>query len=109
MHKVKIYNNIECGEYAEDDYRLVYKTSVSSEGNRLDELFKKDNRIWKIVIPEEVIEKLETPDVRLELNKYFCKRYNGEQLVVKIEYEKNEINEYGFVIDSEENIISIRI
>lgn len=109
LRRVKVLNNINTDEYQEDKYNVVYKTSVKTEGSRVAELFKKNDRVWNIVIPAEFVEQLITNDIRIEFKKSFCKRYNGEQLVVVLQNSDNDNKEYGFVVDGKENVISFTI
>ena len=47
-----------------------------------------------------------TNSFKIELNKSFCKRYNGEQLIVVMENSNEElVKNLGFVIDEKENEI----
>ncbi|MBR4981961.1 MAG: InlB B-repeat-containing protein [Lachnospiraceae bacterium] len=106
MKKVKVHNDHNLDDYADEDFVVVYKTSVKSEGNRLAELFKKEDRVWTLSIPEEVVADRVTNSFKIELNKSFCKRYNGEQLIVVMENSNEElVKNLGFVIDEKENEI----
>lgn len=109
LRRVKVMNNINTDEYKEDDYKVVYKTTTRTEGSRIAELFKKSDRVWNILIPVQVMDELVTNDMRIVFNKSFCKRYNGEQLVVILQNNDNDNKEYGFVIDSEENEITFTV
>ena len=109
LRRVKVMNNINTDEYKEDDYKVIYMTTTKTEGSRIAELFKKSDRVWNIVIPVKVMNELVTNDMRIVFNKSFCKRYNGEQLVVVLQNNDNDNKEYGFVIDSEENEITFTV
>mgnify|MGYP003295529479 CR=1 FL=1 len=91
-------------EYAEEYFVLMEKTFINTEGNRFAELFRKEDRVWTIEIPKEVIDVRVTDIFKLEFNKAFCKRYNGEQLIVKFGHNENA-EQRGYVIDEAENVI----
>lgn len=106
MKRVKVMNDHNTDEYAEEKYEVVYKTSVKTEGNRIAELFRQEDRVWMITIPEEIISERVTDYFKVVLKKGFCKHYNGEQLVIILENEDEEkVKTLGFVIDKEEQEI----
>ncbi len=107
MKRVKVMNDHNTDEYAEDKYEVVYKTSVKTEGNRLAELFKREDRVWTITIPEEIIAERVTDNFKVVLKKGFCKRYNGEQLTIVLDNaDEEKVKTLGPVIDKEENEIT---
>ena len=67
------------------------------------------NKAVCIVWQKKVCHILDTDVVCTHFNKSFCKRYNGEQLVVVLQNSDNDNKEYGFVVDSKENVISFTI
>jgi hypothetical protein len=104
--RVKVLNNKNVDMYKDDKYEVVYKTSVKGEGNKVNELFKQEDRVWQLHIPENIIVNRVTDDFRIELNKSFCKRYNGEQLIVILDNEDDAmIKQFGFVIDKDEPVV----
>ena len=106
IKKVKVYNDVNTDEYKECEYKLVYKTSTKSEGNCIDELFKKENRVWYLSIPQNILDEKVTNLFKIELKKRFCKKYHGEQLIVILENEdETKVQQLGFVIDKEEHDI----
>ena len=103
---MKVYNDINTDEYKECEYELVYKTSTKSEGNKIDELFKKKDRVWSLSIPQRIFDEKVTDLFKIELKKGFCKRYHGEQLIIILENEDEaKVQQLGFVIDKEEREI----
>ena len=71
-------------------------------------LSRKDNRVWIITIPDDIINERVTDYFRVILKKHFCKKYNGEQLVIRLGEDENA-EQLGFVIDKEENTIEFEI
>lgn len=109
MRRVKVQND-RFGDYEESNFVTVYKTSVNTEGSRIAQLFRKNDRVWNVVIPEEVVADRVTDFFKVVLTKSFCKRYNGEQLIVIMDSEDDQVKkQFGFVIDGEDNEISITI
>lgn len=104
LKRVKVFNDINMDEYTEEHFVLMEKTLIHTEDNRFAELFRKEDRVWTVEIPKEVIDVRVTDIFKLEFNKAFCKRYNGEQLIIKIEHKENA-EQRGYVIDEAENII----
>lgn len=107
LKKVVVLNNRNTDEYKESNYKEVFNTSVKTEGNVIAELFRQEDRVWRLTIPEHIINNRTTDDFKVVLNKQFCSRYNGEQLIVVINAEGKK--DHGFVIDKEENEILIDI
>lgn len=106
MKKVMILNDKNTDEYKQENYVKVYSTSIKIEGNIIAELLKQEDRVWTLFIPKNIIEERTTDNFKIVLNQYFCKRYNGEQLIVVVDAEnKDSIVNYGYVIDREENEI----
>lgn len=109
MRRVKVQND-RSNEYEESNFVTVYKTSVSTEGSRIAQLFRKNDRVWNIVIPEEIVADRVSDFFKVVLTKSFCKRYNGEQLIVIMDSEDDQVKkQFGFVIDGEDNEIDITI
>lgn len=109
MRRVKVQND-RSGDYEESNFVTVYKTSVSTEGSRIAQLFRKNDRVWNIVIPEEIVADRVTDFFKVVLTKSFCKRYNGEQLIVIMDSEDDQVKkQFGFVIDGEDNEVNITI
>ena len=109
MRRVKVQND-RSGDYEESNFVTVYKTSVNTEGSRIAQLFRKNDRVWNVVIPEEVVADRVTDFFKVVLTKSFCKRYNGEQLIVIMDSEDDQVKkQFGFVIDGEDNEINITI
>lgn len=104
MKRVKVLNNKNTDEYNEEKFEVVYRTSVKSEGNLISELQKQENRVWTITIPDEIINERVTDEFRIELKKLFCKRYNGEQLIIKLG-ESEDARQIGKTIDEKENTV----
>lgn len=107
MKRVKVLNDKNTDEYNEERFEVVYRTSVKSEGNLISELQKQENRVWTITIPDEIINERVTDEFRIELKKHFCKRYNGEQLIIKFG-ESEGAKQLGFTIDKADNIIEFK-
>ena len=109
MRRVKVQND-RSSDYEESNFVTVYKTSVNTEGSRIAQLFRKNDRVWNVVIPEEVVADRVTDFFKVVLTKSFCKRYNGEQLIVIMDSEDDQVKkQFGFVIDGEDNEINITI
>lgn len=104
MKRVKVLNDKNTDEYNEEKFEVVYRTSVKSEGNLISELQKQENRVWTITIPDEIINERVTDKFRIELKKHFCKRYNGEQLIIKLG-ESEDARQIGKTIDEKENTV----
>lgn len=110
LRKVYIHNDVNKDYYKDEEFVVVYVTHVHTEGNPLAQLFKKYDRVWRVLIPEDIIENRETDQFLIEFNKRFCKKYNGEQLII-INQSENEdaVKELGFVVDAEENVINFNL
>lgn len=104
MKRIKVLNDRNTDEYKEEKFEVVYRTSVKSEGNLISELQKQENRVWTITIPDEIINERVTDEFKVELKKIFCKRYNGEQLIIKLG-ESEDARQIGKTIDEKENIV----
>ena len=107
MKRVKVLNDKNTDEYNEEKFEVVYRTSVKSEGNLISELQKQENRVWTVTIPDEIINERVTDEFRIELKKHFCKRYNGEQLIIRLG-ESEGAKQLGFTIDKADNIIEFK-
>ena len=108
MKRVKVLNNRNADDHNEENFKVVYRTSVKTEGNVVSELSRQEDRVWVIVIADEIINERVTDTFRIELKKLFCKRYNGEQLVIKIG-NGVDARELGCTIDEKENTIEFNI
>lgn len=104
MKRVKVLNDRNTDEYNEEKFEVVYRTSVKSEGSLISELQKQENRVWTITIPDEIINERVTDEFKVELKKLFCKRYNGEQLIIKLG-ESEDARQIGKTIDEKENTV----
>lgn len=104
MKRIKVLNDRNTDEYNEEKFEVVYRTSVKSEGSLISELQKQENRVWTITIPDEIINERVTDEFKVELKKLFCKRYNGEQLIIKLG-ESEDARQIGKTIDEKENTI----
>ena len=104
MKRIKVLNDRNTDEYNEEKFEVVYRTSVKSEGSLISELQKQENRVWTITIPDEIINERVTDEFKVELKKLFCKRYNGEQLIIKLG-ESEDARQIGKTIDEKENIV----
>ena len=107
MKRIKVLNDRNTDEYNEEKFEVVYRTSVKSEGSLISELQKQENRVWTITIPDEIINERVTDEFKVELKKLFCKRYNGEQLIIKLG-ESEDAKQLGFPIDKADNIIEFK-
>ena len=105
--RIKVLNDKNTDEYGEEDYEVDYRTSVKSEGNMIAELSRQQDRVWTVVIPDEIINQRVTDSYKVELKKHFCKKYNGEQLVIKLG-DSDNAKQLGFVIDEAENTIKFK-
>jgi hypothetical protein len=104
--RIKVYNNINVDMYKEDDFKLLYKSTLSTEGNIINELFKQEDRVWKLLIPEYVLADRVTDTFKIELTSNFCKKHNGEQIIVVLENEDKSLEKsLGFVIDEANTVI----
>ena len=104
MKRIKVLNDRNTDEYNEEKFEVVYRTSVKSEGSLISELQKQENRVWTITIPDEIINERVTDEFKVELKKLFCKRYNGEQLIIKLG-ESEDARQIGKTIDEKENTV----
>ena len=110
LRKVYIFNDVNRDYYKDEEFVVVYETHVHTEGNPIAQLFKKYDRVWRVLIPEDIIANRETDQFLVELNKAFCKRFNGEQLIVALQSKNEEaIRELGYVVDAEDNIIKFNL
>ena len=61
-------------------------------------------RVWSISIPNRILNKLESNQIKVVLTKKFCAKANGEQLIIRINNK-----EYGFIVDIQETEIEFTI
>ena len=111
LKRVKVQNEQNVDEYSEEEnWKTVYKTKVKTEGNAVAELKKDSDRVWKLSIPESIITERTTDYFQVVLKKRFCKRYNGEEIVVVLESENDaNVKNLVFVIDEKDNIIKFTV
>lgn len=107
LKRVIVQNDKNTDDYSDENFETVYRTSVESEGNIFDEMFKKSEvKVWTLKIPENVINERTTDQFKVVLNKHFCKRNNGGDLIIIINSDnEEERQDLKFVIDEEENKI----
>ena len=108
MKRIKVLNNKNTDEYSEENFKVVYRTSVKTEGSLVSQLQKQENRVWIVIIPDEIINERVTDTFRIKLKKLFCKRYNGEQLVIRLG-NGDDARELGSTIDEKETIVEFKI
>ena len=107
IKRVIVQNDKNTDDYSDENFETVYRTSVKSEGNIFDEVFKKSEvKVWTLKIPENIINERTTDQFKVVLNKHFCKRNNGGDLIIVINSNnEEERQDLKFVIDEEENEI----
>lgn len=107
IKRVIVQNDKNTDDYSDENFETVYRTSVKSEGNIFDEMFKKSEvKVWTLKIPENIINERTTDQFKVVLNKHFCKRNNGGDLIIVINSDnEEERQDLKFVIDEEENEI----
>ena len=107
MKRIKVLNNKATDEYSDENFEVVYRTSVKTEGNLISELQKQEKRIWTITISDEIFNERVTDDFRIELKKQFCKRYNGEKLIIKLG-DSEDAKQIGKEIDEQETVVEFK-
>ena len=65
---------------------------------------KENQRVWLISIPNKILNRLESNQIKVILTKRFCSKANGEYLIIKINNK-----EYGFIIDIQETEIEFAL
>ena len=104
MKRIKVLNNKATDEYSDENFEVIYRTSVKTEGSLISELQRQEKRVWTITIPDEIFNERVTDDFRIELKKLFCKRYNGEKLIIKLG-DSEDAKQIAKEIDKADNII----
>ena len=97
FNRVRVYNNEDTsGEYENEKYIMVYKTKLSKVRNR-----QSKEKHYALKIPEHVMLEAYTNDFKATLKKHFCKKHDGETLVVILYYNnKYLINSQEVSIDA---------
>lgn len=110
--KVEVQNNKSTSEYEENTFVTVQKGNLEVEGNigiYLTKLIDKNNtEVWKYTITDETLNNRVSDEFKLVLTKSFVKRFNGQQLIVKIGEGENAKTQ-GFTIDEQETEIKITV
>lgn len=110
--KVELKNNKSTDAYEENNFVTVQKNMLRVEGNvlvLLAKIINKDNgEVWQVVIKDETLNNRESNEFMLVLNKSFVKKYNGQQLVIKIG-ESDNAKTQGFTIDEQEAEIKFTV
>lgn len=110
--RVELKNNKSTDAYEENNFVTVQKNMLRVEGNLfvlLAKILNKDNsEVWQVVIKDETLNNRDSNEFMLVLNKSFVKKYNGQQLVVKIG-ESDNAKTQGFTIDEQEVEIKFTI
>ena len=110
--RVELKNNKSTNEYEENNFVTVQKSMLRVEGNvfvLLAKIVNKNNsEVWQVTIKDETLNNRESNEFILVLNKSFVKRFNGQQLVVKIG-ESDTAKTQGFTIDEQEAEINFTI
>lgn len=110
--RVELKNNKSTNEYEENNFVTVQKSMLRVEGNVFVLLAKivnkNNNEVWQVTIKDETLNNRESNEFILVLNKSFVKRFNGQQLVVKIG-ESDNAKTQGFTIDEQETEIKFTV
>lgn len=110
--RVELKNNKSTNEYEENNFVTVQKSMLRVEGNvfvLLAKIVNKNNsEVWQVTIKDETLNNRESNEFILVLNKSFVKRFNGQQLVVKIG-ESDNAKTQGFTIDEQETEIKFTV
>lgn len=86
-------------------WKTVYITTLFFISTQQTQQNQEDNqRVWSISIPNRILNKLESNQIKVVLTKKFCSKANGEQLIIKINNK-----EYGFIVDIQETEIEFTI
>ena len=107
MKRIKVLNNKATDEYSDENFEVVYRTSVRTEGNLISELQRQEKRVWTITIPDEIFNERVTDDFRIELKKLFCKRYHGEKLIIKLG-DSEDAKQIAKEIDEQEPVVEFK-
>ena len=110
LTKVEVQNNKNTDDYMDNNFETVQKGNIEVEGNigiYLTKLIDKNNtEVWKYTISDEIINNRVTDEFKIVLTKNFVKRFNGQQLIVKIGDGENAKTQ-GFTIDEQETEIKL--
>ena len=110
--RVELKNNKSTDAYEENNFVTVQKNMLRVEGNifvLLAKIINKDNsEVWQVVIKDETLNNRESNEFMLVLNKSFVKKYNGQQLIIKIG-ESDNAKTQGFTIDEQEAEIKFTV
>ena len=110
LTKVELQNNKNVDDYMDNNFETVQKGNLEVEGNigiYLTKLIDKNNtEIWKYTISDETLNNRVSDEFKLVLTKNFVKKFNGQQLIVKIGNGENAKTQ-GFTIDEQETEIKL--
>lgn len=108
--KVEVQNNKNTDDYMDNNFETVQKGNLEVEGNigiYLTKLIDKNNtEVWKYTISDETLNNRVSDEFKLVLTKNFVKKFNGQQLIVKIGNGENAKTQ-GFTIDEQETEIKL--
>lgn len=108
--KVEVQNNKNVDDYMDNKFETVQKGNLEVEGNigiYLTKLLDKNNtEVWKYTISDETLNNRVSDEFKLVLTKNFVKKFNGQQLIVKIGNGENAKTQ-GFTIDEQETEIKL--
>lgn len=108
--KVEVQNNKNVDDYMDNKFETVQKGNLEVEGNigiYLTKLIDKNNtEVWKYKISDETLNNRVSDEFKLVLTKNFVKKFNGQQLIVKIGNGENAKTQ-GFTIDEQETEIKL--
>lgn len=110
LTKVEVQNNKNVDDYMDNNFETVQKGNLEVEGNigiYLTKLIDKNNaEVWKYTISDETLNNRVSDEFKLVLTKNFVKKFNGQQLIVKIGNGENAKTQ-GFTIDEQETEIKL--
>lgn len=110
LTKVEVQNNKNVDDYMDNNFEIVQKGNLEVEGNigiYLTKLIDKNNtEVWKYKISDETLNNRVSDEFKLVLTKNFVKKFNGQQLIVKIGNGENAKTQ-GFTIDEQETEIKL--
>lgn len=108
--KVEVQNNKNTDDYMDNNFETVQKGNLEVEGNigiYLTKLIDKNNaEVWKYTISDETLNNRVSDEFKIVLTKNFVKKFNGQQLIVKIGNGENAKTQ-GFTIDEQETEIKL--
>ena len=110
LTKVELQNNKNVDDYMDNNFETVQKGNLEVEGNigiYLTKLINKNNaEVWKYTISDETLNNRVSDEFKIVLTKNFVKKFNGQQLIVKIGNGDNAKTQ-GFTIDEQETEIKL--